>query len=104
MSKSLKFNKLLFFLEEIIENERLKKTIEELMSHETQFLERCFRSLKNHNQLPKGKRSGNLLAEKPSFWMLQGTEMKIFFMQNNGREEDFISMYNKTIKDFFKII
>jgi hypothetical protein len=44
-----------------------------------------------------------LLAEG-LFWMLQGTEVQILFVQNNEVEEDFIKMLHKTIKDFFKII
>ena len=100
--KSFKLNKLLFFLEAINENEKLKKIIEELMKEEMIFLEQCFNGLKKHNKLPKGKEP-KLLAEC-LYWMLQGTEMKLFFTENNELGEDFIRGYNKTIADFFSII
>lgn len=101
-TKSLKFNKILFFLEAITENERLKKIIWELMKHEMRFLEKCFSGLKKHKALPAGKNPA-LLAES-LFWMLQGTEMLMFFVQKNDLEKDFIRMYNKTLDNFFKII
>ncbi|MFI5187812.1 MAG: TetR/AcrR family transcriptional regulator [Chitinophagales bacterium] len=101
-TKSLKFNKILFFLEAIIENERLKKIIGEIMKQEIKFLEKCFSGLKKHKTLPGGKDPA-LLAES-LFWMLQGTETLMLFSQNSDLEEDFIKMYKKTIEDFFKII
>ncbi len=101
-TKTLKVNKLLFFLEAINENEKLKKIIYDLMKQETKFLEKCFLGLKKNNKLPEGK-SPALLA-KAIYWMLQGAEMIIIFEQNDIRENDFINIYNKTITDFFKII
>jgi len=101
-TESVKFNKLLFFLEAINENEKLKKLIMEILKQETFFLEKCFSGLKKHGKLPKGKDVA-LLAES-LFWMLQGTEMLIFFINSNVKEKDFMKMYDKTITDFFKII
>jgi len=101
-SESLKLNKLLFFLEAINENEKLKKTIELLLNHEKKFLEGCFQGLKKHNQLPGGKDPVRLA--KGLFWMLQGTEMILFFVQNNQYEKDIIKMYDETLDNFFKII
>jgi AcrR family transcriptional regulator len=101
-TETVKLNKLLFFLEAINENVKLKKMVLEILKQETVFLEKCFIGLKKHNKLPKGKDPA-LLAES-LFWMLQGTEMLMFFVQDNEKEKDFMKMYNKTIKDFFKII
>jgi AcrR family transcriptional regulator len=101
-TKTLKVNKLLFFLEAINENEKLKKIIYDLMKQETKFLEKCFLGLKKNNKLPEGK-SPALLA-KGLYWMLQGAEMIIIFEHNDIQESDFINVYNKTIEDFFKII
>lgn len=101
-TKSFKINKLLFFLEAINENEKLKKVIEELMGQEISFLEQCFEGLRKHKQLPKGKDPKQMAG--CLFWMLQGAEMKLFLGQNNELEENFINGYNKTINDFFSII
>ena len=101
-TKSLKFNKLLFFIEAVNENEQLKKTVGELMRQEMKFLEKCFIGLKRNNKLPEGK-SPALLA-KGLYWMLQGAETIVFFEHNDVQEDDFIKAYNKTIEDFFKII
>lgn len=101
-SKSIKLNRLLFFLEAINENERLKNSIMELMKQEMKFLEKCFTGLKKYNKIPKGKDPA-IMAES-LFWMLQGTEMLMFFVKNNDSEKDFIKIYGKTIDDFFKII
>jgi len=101
-TKELKLNKLLFFIEAINENEQLKQTITELTKQEITFLENCFIMLKKHNNLPAGKDPA-LLAEC-LFWMLQGAEMMVFFMQNNDWEQGIMKMYDKTINDFFKII
>jgi len=101
-TKSLKANKLLFFLEAINENEKLKKIIGDMMKQEIKFLEKCFLGLKKNNKLPEGK-SPALLA-KGLYWMLQGAEMLILFDHNDVKEGDFIKVYNKTIEDFFKII
>lgn len=101
-TKSIKFNKLLFFFEAINENEKLKEDIMDLMKQEIEFLEKCFVSLKKHKGLPNGKDPA-LLAES-LYWMLQGAEMLMFFVKNNNLEKDFIKIYNKTIDDFFKII
>jgi AcrR family transcriptional regulator len=99
---SLKFNKLLFFIEAMNENKQLKKIIAALLAREMEFLEKCFLGLKKHNQLPRGKDPA--LLAKNLFWMLQGAEMTILFLKNNGNKEDLIKVYKKTIIDFFKII
>ena len=101
-TKSLKANKLLFFLEAINENEKLKKIIGDMMKQEIKLLEKCFLGLKKNNKLPEGK-SPALLA-KGLYWMLQGAEMLILFDHNDVKEGDFIKVYNKTINDFLKII
>jgi AcrR family transcriptional regulator len=101
-TKTIKFNKLLFFFEAINENERLKASIMELMKEEMQFLEKCFLNMKKHDTLPKGK--DPLIMAESLYWMLQGTEMLMFFLKNNDSEKDFIKIYNKTIDNFFKII
>ncbi|HEY8782459.1 MAG TPA: TetR/AcrR family transcriptional regulator [Mucilaginibacter sp.] len=101
-TKELKLNKLLFFFEAINENEQIKQTITALSKFELTFLEDCFIGLKNHNNLPDGKDTA-LLAEC-LYWMLQGGEMMVFFIQNDEWEEAVIKMYQKIINDFFKII
>jgi AcrR family transcriptional regulator len=101
-TRSLKFNKILFFLEAINENDRLKLKIGEVMEKEMEFLKKCFLGLKKHNKLPRDK-DPSLLGES-LFWMLQGTEMLMFFVKENNMSIDFIKMYNKTIENFFKII
>jgi AcrR family transcriptional regulator len=101
-TKSLKINKILFFLEAIVENEQLKIIIMEIMKLEIKFLEKCLLGLQKNKNLPKGK-DPSLLAES-LFWMLQGTEMMMFFVSSVDQEEDFMKMYDKTITDFFKII
>lgn len=101
-SKSLKLNKLLFFLEAINENEKLKQTIEALMQQEVIFLRRCFAGLQQHNHLPEGK-DPTVMAEC-LYWMLQGTEMKLFFAQNGEWEQNFIQVYSKTIDNFFNLL
>ena len=97
---SIKFNKVLFFLEAINESEELKKVIRELMQTEIEFLKRCFLSLKNHGQLPQGK-DAVVLAEN-LYWILQGKETLMLFMPDEIIAGSFIKMYNKTVKDFFK--
>ena len=74
----------------------------ELMEQETELLEKCFQGLKKHHKLAKGKDPA--LLAKSLFWMLQGGEMLLFFLQGNEQEKKFMKMYNKTIADFFKII
>ncbi|HTR28233.1 MAG TPA: TetR/AcrR family transcriptional regulator [Puia sp.] len=100
-TRSLKFNRLLFFLEAIIENEKLKRIIDDLMKGELQFLESCFIGLERHGKI-NGKHPG--LLAKNLFWVLQGSEMDIYFLQKSNREEDILKMYEKTLMDFFKII
>jgi len=101
-TKTLKFNKFLFFFEAINENEKLKKISAEILKQEMKFFEKCFLGLKKHNKLTKDKDTG-ILAES-LFLMLEGAGIIMLFGQNNEREEDWIKMYSKTIKDFFKII
>lgn len=103
MNQSLfELNKFLFFLEAISENEQLKRHIEELMNQEIRFLVQCFAGLEKHGRLPAGKDPA-LMAEC-LYWMLQGTEMKLFFAPGQDLEKDFLEGYVKTINDFFKII
>jgi len=100
-TRSLKVNRLLFFLEAINENDGLKQSIEELMQEEKMFLVKCFTGLQKHNRLPPGKDPA-LLAEC-LFWMLQGSEMRLFVSDDYNLEADCINGYNKTIDDFFAI-
>jgi AcrR family transcriptional regulator len=100
--KPLKINRLLFFFEAISENDKLKQIMLELSRHELATLEDYFHGLKNHQQLPHGK-DPHLLAES-LYWMLQGGEMIVFFLENDQWEEEIIKMYRKTITNFFKII
>src|SRR5579863_2540328 len=88
--RSLKVNKMLFFLEAIIENEKLKKIIDGLVKLELEFLESCFRGLERHHKI-KGK-DPKLLA-KNLLWVLQGMEMDIYFVQQNFQEGDALKLY-----------
>ena len=95
------FNWVLFCLEAIAANEQLRVTISELSKLEIKFLERCFLGLEKHGQLPKGKDPA-LLAEC-LYYILEGAGL-VMFLAENKKDEDFITLYDKTIDDFFKII
>jgi hypothetical protein len=95
------FNWVLFCLEAIAANEKLRVTIGELAKLEIKFLEKCFLGLKKHDNLPKGKDPA-LLAEC-LYYLLEGAGLVMFLMENK-KDEDFIGLYDKTIDDFFKII
>jgi AcrR family transcriptional regulator len=95
------FNWVLFCLEAIAANEQLRVTISELSKLEIKFLERCFLGLDKHDQLPKGKDPA-LLAEC-LYYILEGAGL-VMFLAENKKDEDFITLYDKTIDDFFKII
>jgi len=95
------FNWVLFCLEAIAANEQLRATISELSKLEIKFLERCFFGLDKHGQLPKGKDPA-LLAEC-LYYILEGAGL-VMFLAENKKDEDFITLYDKTIDDFFKII
>ena len=95
------FNWVLFCLEAIAANEQLRVTIGELSKLEIKFLERCFLGLEKHGQLPKGKDPA-LLAEC-LYFILEGAGL-VMFLAENKKDEDFITLYDKTINDFFKII
>jgi AcrR family transcriptional regulator len=95
------FNWVLFCLEAIAANEQLRVTISELSKLEIKFLERCFLGLDKHGQLPKGKDPA-LLAEC-LYYILEGAGL-VMFLAENKKDEDFITLYDKTINDFFKII
>ena len=95
------FNWVLFCLEAIAANEQLRVTISELSKLEIKFLERCFLGLDKHGQLPKGKDPA-LLAEC-LYYILEGAGL-VMFLAENKKDEDFITLYDKTIDDFFKII
>ncbi|BAU53181.1 TetR/AcrR family transcriptional regulator [Mucilaginibacter gotjawali] len=101
-NKPLKLNRLLFFFEAISENQQLKQILVELSKHELTILEGYFAGLNMHHAIPKGK-DIHLLAES-LYWMLQGGEMSVFFLQEDDWEDAIIKMYQKTITDFFKII
>ncbi len=95
------FNWVLFCLEAIAANEQLRVTISELSKLEIKFLERCFLGLEKHGKLPKGKDPA-LLAEC-LYYILEGAGL-VMFLAENKKDEDFITLYDKTINDFFKII
>ena len=95
------FNWVLFCLEAIAANEQLRVTISELSRLEIKFLERCFLGLEKHGQLPKGKDPA-LLAEC-LYYILEGAGL-VMFLAENKKDEDFVTLYDKTIDDFFKII
>ena len=95
------FNWVLFCLEAIEAQEQLRVTIGNLAKQEIKFLERCFIGLEKHGKLPKGKDPA-LLAEC-LYYMLEGAGL-VMFMAENKRDEDFITRYDNTLNDFFKII
>lgn len=95
------FNWVLFCLEAIAANEQLRVTVSELYKLEIKFLERCFLGLEKHGQLSKGKDPA-LLAEC-LYYILEGAGL-VMFLAENKKDEDFITLYDKTIDDFFKII
>ena len=100
--KKLNFNKFLFFFEAINENNKLKLFGTEALKHEIKFVEKCFICLKKQGKLPKGK-SPALLAESLHY-MIEGAGTLKYFTENVEEEEDWIKMYEKSLKDFFKII
>jgi AcrR family transcriptional regulator len=100
--KTIKINKLLFFVEAINENDKLKGIVNELLETELKFIENCFGGLKKHNKLPRGKDPA-LLAES-LYLMIEGAEQSIFFLRNYEKDEDFIKAYDKIITDYFNII
>jgi len=99
---SFKLNKLLFFFEAINENEKLKQIIADISAQEKAFLEKGFVGIKNNHNLPEGKDPA-LLAEC-LYWMLQGSEMMLFFVDGDNWEDVIVDLYVKTINDFFKVI
>ncbi|MFI5151288.1 MAG: TetR/AcrR family transcriptional regulator [Bacteroidia bacterium] len=100
--KSLKFNKMLFFLEAIIENKKLKKPVDELMKQEVLFLEKCLKGMQKHGKL--GKKQDPVLLGRNLYWMMQGAESMLFFMKGDAEEKDFIKVYADTLEDFFKML
>ncbi len=95
------FNWVLFCLEAIDANEKLRDIIGQLAKKEIEFFERCFCSLQKYGGLPNGKDPA-LLAEC-LYYMLEGAGL-VMFLVANKKDEDFINRYDKTISDFFKII
>jgi len=95
------FNWVLFCLEAIAANEKLRITIGDLAKLEVKFLERCFLGLQKHCNLPKGKDPA-LLAEC-LYYLLEGAGLVMFLMEKKN-DEDFIALYDKNIDDFFKLI
>ena len=100
--KKLNFNKFVFFFEAINENDDLKKFGAVATKLEIKFVEKCFISLKKHNKLAKGKDPA-ILAESLHF-MVEGAGTIKYFTENAVEENDWIIMYEKSLKDFFKII
>jgi len=100
--KKLNFNKFLFFFEAINENNKLKLFGTEALKHEIKFVEKCFICLKKHGKLPKDKPPA-LLAESLHY-MIEGAGTLKYFTENVEEEEDWIKMYDKSLKGFFKII
>jgi|GEM_PF-551056 AcrR family transcriptional regulator len=100
--KDLKFNKLLFFLEAIMENKKLIKTVEKLLQQEITFLEESFKGLEKHGKLAKGK--DRALLAKNLFWMMQGAESMLLYKNGKDLEKDFLAVYSDTLDDFFKMI
>ena len=100
--KKLNFNKFMFFFEAINENSGLKKFGGKALKQEIDFLEKCFVSLKKHGKLAKGKDPA-VLAECLNF-LVEGAGTIKYFTQNVEKEEDWIKMYEKSLKDFFEII
>jgi AcrR family transcriptional regulator len=100
--KSFKLNKLLFFIEAINESPKLVELVADLGLQEKTFLQNCFVGLKNNNKLGEGKDPA-ILAEC-LYWMLQGTEMIVFFLPEDGWVDGIEQMYHKALNDFFNII
>jgi AcrR family transcriptional regulator len=100
--KKINFNKFVFFFEAINENNKLKVFGAQATKAEIKFLEKCFISLKKHNKLPEGKDPA-ILAECLHF-LIEGAGTIKYFTENVEDEEDWIKMYDKYLKDFFKII
>jgi AcrR family transcriptional regulator len=95
------FNWVLFCLEAIEANEKLRDTIGELSRQPIHFLEKCFLGLKKHGKIPKGK-DPSLLA-KSLYHMLEGAGL-VMYLEKNTKDVDFIKLYDKTIADFFKMM
>jgi len=100
-SEIVNFNWVLFCLEAIEAREQLRVTIGDLAKQEIKFLERCFLGLEKHGKLPKGKDPA--LLSECLYYMIEGAGL-VMFMAENKRDEDFITRYDKTLADFFKII
>jgi AcrR family transcriptional regulator len=100
--KKIKFNRFLFFFEAINENDKLKAFGAEALKYEIEFLERFFIALKKHNKLPKGKDTA-MLAESLHL-LVEGAGTMKYFTENVVNEEEWIEMYYKYLKYFFKII
>lgn len=100
--KKLNFNKFLFFFEAINENNALKVFGGQATKAEIKFLEKCFISLKKYNKLPKGKDPA-ILAECLHF-LIEGAGTIKYFTEDVEDEDDWIKMYDKYLKDFFKLI
>jgi AcrR family transcriptional regulator len=95
------FNWVLFCLEAIAANEKLRAIIGDMAKLEIKFLEKCFIGLEKHGRLPKGKDPA-LLAEC-LYYLLEGAGLVIFLIERQN-DEDFIALYDQKIDDFFKII
>ncbi|HTB30960.1 MAG TPA: TetR/AcrR family transcriptional regulator [Bacteroidia bacterium] len=100
--KKIKFNRFLFFFEAINENDALKKFGAEALRYEIDFLEKFFIGLKKHRKLPKDKDTA-LLAESLHL-LIEGAGTMKYFTENVVNEEEWIEMYYKHLKHFFKII
>jgi AcrR family transcriptional regulator len=100
--EKINFNKFVFFFEAITENAKLKRFGSIALEQEIKFLEKCFISLKKQGTLVKGKDPA-LLAECLHF-LIEGAGTLKYFTEDVEEEEDWIKMYEKSLKDFFKII
>ena len=101
-SKTIQFNKILFFIEAINENKLLKNIVQELAREEIAFLKDCLDVLKKQGEIPAAKdpdRMANSL-----YLMLQGTETMSFLENSKDLEPDFLKLYKKAIEDFFILI
>lgn len=100
--KKIKFNRFLFFFEAINENDKLKAFGAEALKYEIKFLERFFVALKKHKKLSQGNNTA-VLAECLHM-LIEGAGTMKYFTENVVNEEEWIEMYYKNLKYFFKII
>lgn len=99
--KSLKVNKLLFFVEALSENKKLVDTMAKIMKEEKSLLQRCFFVME--------KKEGLITEKNSSIWaeimyiMLEGAEMQMFLSENEVTANDFGKAYKRAFDDFEKL-